>query len=75
MAAATVVRSPQQWSDIERETVVLQALQWAEVEGGPKSPLVVDAWYFVNRFTFLKVIRLKKRDCIGNENNIQRGGS
>jgi len=37
-----------------------QALQWAEVEGGPKSPLVVDAWYFVNRFSFLKGKELTK---------------
>ena len=59
VAAATVARAPQQFSETERDTVVLQALQWAEVEGGPKSPLVVDAWYFVNRFTFLKVIKLK----------------
>ena len=34
----------------------LQALQWAEVEGGPKSPLLCDLWYFVNRFTFIKVL-------------------
>merc|ERR1712010_34458 len=31
-----------------------QALQWAEVEGGPKSSLLCDLWYFANRFTFLK---------------------
>jgi len=37
-----------------------QALQWAEVEGGPKSPLIVDACYFLNRFTFLKGKELTK---------------
>ena len=34
----------------------LQALQWAEVDRGPKSPLLCDLWYFVNRFTFIKVL-------------------
>ena len=38
----------------------LQALQWAEVEGGPKSPLLCDLWYFVNRFTFIKVFASQK---------------
>jgi len=37
-----------------------QALQWAEVEGGPKSPLLCDLWYFANRFTFLKGKELTK---------------
>ena len=42
----------------------LQALQWAEVEGGPKSPLLCDLWYFVNRFTFIKVLRFSA--IVGN---------
>ena len=42
-----------------RDIFWLQALQWAEVEGGPNSPLLCDLWYFVNRFTFLKVFRLQ----------------
>jgi len=37
-----------------------QALQWAEVDGGPKSPLLCDLWYFVNRFTFIKGKELTK---------------
>jgi len=31
-----------------------QALQWGEVQGGPPAPLIVDATYFEDRFTFLK---------------------
>ena len=38
-----------------KKSLLVQALQWAEVEGGPKSPLLCDLWYFANRFTFLKV--------------------
>ena len=48
-------------------SLLVQALQWAEVEGGPKSPLLCDLWYFANRFTFLKVFTL---NCIGHENDI-----
>ena len=48
-------------------SLLVQALQWAEVEGGPKSPLLCDLWYFANRFTFLKVF---KPNCIGHENDI-----
>ncbi len=70
MAAAIVVRSVLPsfacYSAIERFGGVfsLQALQWAEVEGGPKSPLLCDLWYFVNRFTFIKVLRLSA--IVGN---------
>eukprot|EP00092_Neocalanus_flemingeri_P005005 GFUD01005382.1.p1 GENE.GFUD01005382.1~~GFUD01005382.1.p1 ORF type:complete len:204 (-),score=48.68 GFUD01005382.1:326-937(-) len=30
-----------------------QALQWAQLQGGPTAPCLPDLWYFANDFTFL----------------------